>query len=153
MFKKPTKKQFIIRRVILSIIATLSVIIIATAAVLFMLGYRLDSGNGRLEQGALLQLDSKPNGADIYVDGRAIGSRTAAKHTVVAGVHTVKMTKNGYQDWSRTLDLAAGTLTWLDYSRLVPKERPVETVTTYQTLTSMKLSPEIGRASCRERVF
>lgn len=151
MFKKPTKKQFIIRRIILSTIATFSVIIIATAAILFMLGYRLDSGNGRLEQGALLQLDSAPNGADVYIDGYSIGSRTAAKHTVVAGIHTVKMTKAGYQDWSRTLDLAAGTLTWLDYTRFVPSERPVDTVATYQTLTSVKLSPDNKWALMQER--
>ncbi len=142
MFKKPTKKQRIIRRIILSTIATLSVIIIATVAILFMLGYRLDSGNGRLEQGALLQFDSRPNGADVYIDGSNIGSRTASKQTVVAGTHTVKMTKAGYQDWQRTLDLTAGTLTWLDYTILVPTNRPVETVSTYQSLTSLKFSPD-----------
>ncbi len=142
MFKKPTKRQFIIRRIILSTVATFSVIIIATVAILFMLGYRLDSGNGRLEQGALLQFDSSPNGADVYVDGYSIGSRTATKHTVVAGTHTVKMTRSGYQDWTRTLNLDAGTLTWLDYTRFVPQERPVQTVATYQSLASMKMSPD-----------
>jgi len=142
MFKKPTKRQFIIRRVILSTIATFSVIIIAAAAILFMLGYRLDSGNGRLEQGALLQFDSTPNNADVYVDGYTIGSRTATKHTVVAGTHSVKMSRDGYQDWSRTVTLAAGTLTWLDYARFVPKERPVEAVASYETLSSMRLSPD-----------
>ncbi len=142
MFKKPTKKQFIIRRVALSTIATFSVITIATVSILFMLGYRLDSGNGRLEQGALLQFDSKPNNADIYVDGYHIGSRTAAKHTVIAGPHTIKITKQGYQDWSRSLDLAAGTLTWLDYIRLVPNDLPVQTVATYTTLASAKASPD-----------
>ncbi len=142
MFKKPTKKQFLIRRIILSSIATLSVIIIATAAILFMLGFRLDSDNGRLEQGALLQFDSAPNSADVYIDGRNIGSRTATKQTVVAGTHTVKMTKSGYQDWTRTLTINAGTLTWLDYTRLVPTERPVQTVTTYEALAGTKISPD-----------
>ncbi|MGV9001980.1 MAG: PEGA domain-containing protein [Candidatus Saccharimonadaceae bacterium] len=142
MFKKPTKKQFIIRRILLSSVATLSVVIIATVTILFMLGFRLDSDNGRLEQGALLQFDSAPNGADVYVDGSAIGTRTATKQTVIAGTHTIKMTKSGYQDWNRTVDLAAGTLTWLDYSLLVPKERPVQTVTTYQTLVGLTVSPD-----------
>lgn len=142
MFKKPTKKQFIIRRVILSSVATLSVIILATSAILFMLGFRLDSDNGRLEQGALLQFDSTPGGADVSVDGRNIGSRTATKQTVVAGTHTVTMSRAGYQDWTRTLTIDAGTLTWLDYTRLVPNERPVETVTTHQAVAGMKLSPD-----------
>jgi len=142
MFKKPTKKQFIIRRIILSSVATLAVIIIATASILFMLGYRLDGGNGRIEQGSLLQFDSTPNGANVFVDGRNIGSQTATKQTVLAGTHTVKMTKTGYQDWNRTLTLDAGTLTWLDYTRFVPKDRPVESVTTYEALAGVRFSPD-----------
>lgn len=141
MFKKPSKKQFIIRRILLSSIATLSVIIIATSAILFMLGYRLDGGHG-LEQGALMQFDSKPNGADVYVDNELIGGRTATKKTVVAGTHSVRIAREGYQDWNRTLSLEAGTLTWLDYILLVPNERPVETVTTYKNLAGLTISPD-----------
>ena len=152
MFKKPSKKQFIIRRVILSSIATLAVIILAAVTILFMLGYRLDSGNGRLEQGALLQFDSMPNGADVTVDDRYIGSRTPNKQTVIAGTHTVKMSKNGYEDWFRTLDLTAGTLTWLDYTRLVPKELPVTTVTDYETLSGLVISEDRKWALAQEKV-
>jgi PEGA domain. len=151
MFKKPTKKQFLIRRIILSSIATLAVIIIATVAILFMLGYRLDSNNGRLEQGALLQFDSAPSGADVYVDGHSIGTRTATKQTVIAGTHSIKMTKSGYQDWNRTLNLAAGTLTWLDYSLLVPKDRPVQTVTNYKTLVGLSISSDGKWALAQEK--
>jgi hypothetical protein len=149
MFKKPTKKQFIIRRILLSSIATLAVIIIATSAILFMLGYRLDGGKG-LEQGALLQFDSQPSGADVYVDGLNINSRTASKKTVVAGTHSVRMTKAGYQDWNRTLDLDAGTLTWLDYILLVPKELPVQTVTYYEKLVGLTISPDSKWALAQE---
>lgn len=151
MFKKPTKRQFIIRRIILSSIATLAVIIIATAAILFMLGYRLDSNNGRLEQGALLQFDSAPNSADVSIDDVVIGSKTATKQTVVAGTHSIKISKAGYQDWNRTLDLAAGTLTWLDYARLVPNERPVQKVAKYKTLVGMNISPDSKWALVQEK--
>lgn len=143
MFKKPTKKQFLIRRIILSIVATISVIIIVTVSILFMLGYRLDSGNGRLEQGALLQFDSTPGAAQVWIDGRNIGSQTATKQTVVAGEHTVLMSKNGYEDWTRTLRLDAGTLTWLDYTRLVPTSRPVQAVGYYDALASMRFSSDL----------
>lgn len=142
MFKRPTKKQLLLRRIILSVVATLAVIIIVATTILFMLGYRLDSGNGRLEQGALLQFDSTPNGADVFVDGTSTGSRTASKQTVIAGTHTIKMSKSGYQDWSRTLTLSAGTLTWLDYARLVPQNRPVQGVASYESLSGAKFSPD-----------
>lgn len=143
MFKKPNKKFFVIRRVVVSIVATVAVLIIVTASILFMLGYRLDGGNGRLEQGALLQFDSTPNNANVYVDGALLGSQTATKQTVIAGEHSVKLTKTGYEDWNRTLMLDAGTLTWLDYVRLVPKERTPEAVAQYKTLAAMSFSPDL----------
>lgn len=151
MLKKPTKKQLLVRRIVFSSIATLSVLIIATFAILFMLGYRLDSGNGRIEQGALMQFDSTPNGADVYIDGRSIGSRTSTKQTVVAGTHSIRMARQGYQDWNRTLSLTAGTLTWLDYIRLVPNDRPVKTVTTYESLVNLTISPDNKWALAQEK--
>ncbi len=150
MFKKPNKQFFVLRRVLLSVVATISVLIIVTASILFMLGYRLDSGNGRLEQGALLQFDSAPNGADVWIDSKALGSQTATKQTVLAGVHSVKITKNDYEDWNRTLSLEAGTLTWLDYIRMVPKVRNTETVAKYQKLSALKFSPDLKWALAHE---
>lgn len=150
MFKKPTKKQLLLRRIAISAVATIAVIIIATITILLMLGYRLDSDNGRLEQGALLQFDSSPNGADVAVDGKTVSGRTATKQTVIAGTHTIKMSKSGYQDWNRTLDIAAGTLTWLDYTRLVPNERPVEKVANYATLVGLSVSPDSKWALAQE---
>ncbi|MES2631000.1 MAG: PEGA domain-containing protein [Patescibacteria group bacterium] len=143
MFKRPTKKQQLIQRIAFSAIATLSVLIILTVTIFFMLGYRLDSGNGRLEQGALLQFDSTPNNANVWIDGKNSGVRTAGKQTVVAGVHTILYSKDKYEDWSRSLDFAAGTLTWLDYARMVPKERTPEAVARYQTVVGAKASPDM----------
>jgi hypothetical protein len=140
MFKRPTKKQLLIRRIFFSVIATLSVLIILTASILFMLGFRLDNGNGRLEQGALLQFDSTPNNANVWIDGKGTGVTTAGKQTVPAGVHTVLFSKDKYEDWSRRINFAAGTLTWLDYARLVPKERAPEAVAHFQTVVAAKAS-------------
>lgn len=142
MFKKPQKRAFLIRRILLSVLATVSVLIIVTASILFMLGYRLDSGNGRLEQGALMQFDSQPGGANVWIDGGMLGGQTATKQTVVAGVHSVKMTKTGYEDWNRTLSIEAGTLTWLDYARLVPTNRSVQPVQSYTSLAALTYSPD-----------
>ena len=143
MFKRPTKKQLLIRRIFFSVIATLSVLIILTASILFMLGFRLDNGNGRLEQGALLQFDSTPNNASVWIDGKSTGVNTAGKQTVPAGIHTVLFAKDKYEDWSRTVNFAAGTLTWLDYARLVPKERSPEAVAHLQTAIAAKASPDM----------
>lgn len=142
MFKKPNKKQLLLRRIIFSVIATIAVLIIVTVSILFMLGFRLDSGNGRLEQGALVQFDSAPTGADVWIDDQLSSSRTASKTTVLAGVHSFKMSRDLYEDWTRTLDLKAGTLTWLDYIRLVPVDRKPGEVLAFSEATAMTASPD-----------
>lgn len=141
MFKRPTKKQLLVRRLFFSTIATFSVLVILVVTILFLQGYRLDSGN-HLAQGALLQFDSTPNNAEISIDGKNTNVRTAGKQTVVAGVHTILLSKERYEDWTRTIDFAAGTLTWLDYARMVPKERTPETVATFKTVIATKASPD-----------
>ena len=151
MFKKPTKKQSLIRRIIFSTVATIAVLIIVTVSILFMLGYRLDSDSRRLEQGALLQLNSTPEGAQIWIDDKYIGSQTSAKQTVLAGVHKVTLKRDKYEDWNRTLQLDAGTLTWLSYPRLVPIDRPVQSVATYETLSAMRFSPDLKWALGHEK--
>jgi hypothetical protein len=152
MFKRPTKKQMLIRRIVFSVIATIAVLVILTVTIFFLLGYRLDSGNGKLEQGALLQFDSTPNAASVYIDGKSTGVRTAGKQTVVAGVHTVLFSKDKYEDWSRRIDFAAGTLTWLDYARMVPKERSAETVARFKTIVGAKASPDMKFMVLQEAV-
>lgn len=152
MFKKPSKKQLLIRRIVFSIIATFAVIAIVTITVLTMLGFRLDSHNGRLEQGALLQLDSTPGGATVWVDGTSTGSRTATKRTLIAGTHTIKMTKDKYEDWNRTLTIQPGTLTWLNYVRLVPKDRTAQSVAQYKELSQLEFSADKKWALAHEQV-
>ncbi len=149
MFKKPTRTQFIIRRIALSIVASVSVAIIVTVAILFMLGYRLNT-TGTLQQGALLQFDSQPNNAEVYVDGRLLGGRTATKQTVVAGVHAIEMRKAGYENWSRQVTINPGTLTWLNYTRFVPTERKAASVAQYSVLHQMEFSPDLKWALAHE---
>jgi hypothetical protein len=142
MFRRPSKKQLLIRRVIVSVIMTLAVLVIVTGTVLFVLGYRLDSDRGRLEQNALVQFDSTPSGAYVSIDAKVIGSRTATKQSVIAGLHSFIVTRDGYEPWAKSLDVKAGTLTWLDYIRLVPKKLTPERVASYTSVVGAKASPD-----------
>lgn len=142
MFRRPSKKQLLIRRVIVSVVMTLAVLVIVTGTVLFILGYRLDSDKGRLEQNALLQFDSVPSGAYVSIDGKIAGSRTATKQSVIAGSHSFIVTRDGYEPWAKSLDVKAGTLTWLDYIRLVPKTLTTEKIASYSSVVGEKASPD-----------
>lgn len=151
MFRRPSKKLLRIRRVIVSIVMILAVLVIVTGTILFILGYRLDGDRGRLEQGALLQFDSTPSGAFISIDGKVTGARTASKQSVLAGSHTFIVTRDGYNPWAKSLNLKAGTLTWLDYIRLVPTELKPQTVASYANVYGEKASPDLRTLIIQEK--
>ncbi len=54
-----------------------------------------------------LTITSQPDGAEIEINGEFIGN-TPTTITTVDGKVTIKVTKNGYQPWERTLTLAGG---------------------------------------------
>jgi len=142
MFKRPTKKQLLFRRIVVLTIMALAVVVIVSGTILFILGYRLDGDKGRLEQGALVQFDSRPNGADVLIDGKSIRANTPSKQSIVAGTHSFMVRKDKYETWTKNLSVKAGTLTWLDYIRLVPKELKTESVANYETIYGEKASPD-----------
>jgi len=134
MYRRPSKKKELIKRIAVYTAMTFSVLVIVTGLVFVTLGYRFDTDNGRVEQGALLQFETIPSGATIEIDGTAISARTPAKSSVMAGTHKFVMWRDGYETWQKTLDIKAGTLTWLNYTRLVPKNRPVASVAQYTSI-------------------
>ena len=143
MYRKPSKKQLLIQRIVVSVVSVFAVLVIVTGTILFILGFRLDSEKGRLEQGALLQFDSVPSGADITVDSKPTGVRTSGKQSLIAGPHSFIVSKNGYDSWAKSLTVKAGTLTWLDYIRLVPKNLKTENVASYKQVVAEKASPDL----------
>jgi len=112
----------------------LSVLVIVSVLVLLILGYRIDTNNGRIEQGALLQFDSSPSGANVTIDGQTLGSTTSTKSTVLAGSHNLVIKKSGYQPWQKTVYVKPGTLTWLNYVILIPINHTAQSVASYQSL-------------------
>jgi hypothetical protein len=142
MYRRPSKKTETIRRLFLYFGMTILVLTGVTTIILIILGYQFDGQNGRVEQGALLQYETQPSGATVTVDGRTLTGKTPTKGSVLAGTHTIAMTKDGYETWTKTVDIKAGTLTWLDYARLVPVKRPIEAVETYAKLSGSLASPD-----------
>ena len=50
---------------------------------------------------------SEPDGADIAVDGKYVGS-TPSTVTLAPGDHTLKIEKSGFKTWERTIGVSAG---------------------------------------------
>lgn len=60
-------------------------------------------------QMASLVVDSNVPGADIEIDGSFVGS-TPSTLSVTPGQHTVSVKKNGYEGWSRSMNIAGNSV-------------------------------------------
>ena len=56
-----------------------------------------------------ISVASNPAGADIEVDGGFVGN-TPSTIEVASGQHTVRVSKNGFQDWQRKLTASGGNV-------------------------------------------
>lgn len=131
MYRQSSRRKEILKRTLVYGVMCLSVAALVVVLLLIVLGYRLNRTDGRIEQGGLLQFDTRPGGADVTIDGTLLGSRTATKATVSSGQHAVTMTRSGYLPWQKTVHVAPGSIVWLDYARLVPAELKTESVANF----------------------
>jgi hypothetical protein len=58
---------------------------------------------------ATAEISSDPLGADIEIDGNFVGS-TPSSVGIVAGEHTLRVSKSGYKKWERTLKSSTGKI-------------------------------------------
>jgi PEGA domain-containing protein/protein kinase-like protein len=54
-----------------------------------------------------LVVDSRPSGAQVYVDGRLVGNTPIALSEVRAGEHAVRIERDGYRRWSSSVRVVA----------------------------------------------
>ena len=142
MYIKPSKRKELIKHTVVYILMAAAVFVIVSLITLFMLGFRFDLDKGNLEQYAFLQFSSSPSGATVTIDGGVVGSKTPSKSSVPAGKHEVVMWRDGYETWNKSVDVKAGTLTWLNYTLLVPKKLAVEPVANYDSLYMTLATPK-----------
>lgn len=104
--------------------------------ILVVMGYRFNSFVGKVQQGGLVQFDSRPNGANIVVDDIQLSRKTASSITLSSGAHEVKMYREGFNEWQKKVSVKPGAVLWLNYARLLPiKPNPSE-VQQYPALSS-----------------
>ena len=141
MYKQPPKKKIVRRLIVIYGVMIALIASLVTLLVFFMLGYRFDGQEQRFEQTGLVQFDSEPRGAIVEVNKKRLSGKTATKTVVSQGTHEFAMWREGYETWWKQLAIQAGTVTWLDYARLIPKERPVESIHTFEQLEDVSFAP------------
>ena len=138
------------RRQSLKIIASETIMVISVIFMVVVLaflvsGYWINS-DFKLERHGLLQVSSTPTGADVDIDGDSPWlQRTNTSKVLSAGEHTVTLTKDGYDSWSRTVNISEGLLYRLHYPRLFLQNSTPEEILDTSNYTFRSFSPDGGR--------
>lgn len=142
MYHRPSKRKILIQRIAVYSLMTLSIVGLVTVLVFVILGYQFNGNDGKIEQGGLVQFDSRPTGADVTIDGANFGTRTTSKTTMTAGQHFITMSRSGYGTWQKSVDVVAGSVLWLNYARLIPNNLPPTNVTNFTSVEGAIASPD-----------
>jgi hypothetical protein len=57
-----------------------------------------------------LRITTEPEGAKVYVDGIERGQTPLVLEDIIAGTHTIRLTRDYYEDWERSVSFSAGAL-------------------------------------------
>lgn len=142
MYRQPSKRRLLLQRIAVYGLMTISTVGLVTVLIFIMLGYQFNRNDGKIEQGGLVQFETRPSGADVTIDGVNFGSQTSTKSTLTAGSHAIKMTRSGYADWQKTVSVVPGSVLWLNYARLIPSDLKVANVADFATVSSTAASED-----------
>ncbi len=120
----------------------LAVVITVIILAFIVSGYWLNSDFEVKRQG-LLQVSSVPTGADIDIDGdSSLLQKTNTSKVLASGEHTVTLSKEGYDSWTKTVNIKEGLLYRIHYPRLFLKDRTSEKVLPTTETTYASVSPD-----------
>lgn len=124
-FEKSQRRQNL--KVIISEAFMVFAVILTVIILAFIVsGYWVNSDFEVKRQG-LLQISSIPTGADVDIDGSSSWlQRTNTSKVLTSGEHTVTLSKEGYDTWTKTVDIKEGLLYRVHYPRLFLKNRTSE---------------------------
>jgi hypothetical protein len=138
------KKQLQHRIILLVGYVLLAIAITIAAIVLLYQAYGFGIGkNGTVIQNGLTFFSSQPNPANIYANNQLESVTTNTRLVLLAGIYHIKLTRNGYHDWQRTIELDGGSVEHFDYPFLFPTTLTTKKIQTYNTAPSlMTQSPD-----------
>jgi hypothetical protein len=99
--------------------------ITAPLVVLYTAGYRWNEKKVRLEKVGIIFLRSRPSGAEIYLNGTLRSEHAPARlRNLLPSTYDIKVAKNGYGSWEKTLPVSSGLTTFAEGIVLWKKAAP-----------------------------
>jgi hypothetical protein len=106
-------------------------IVIATLILLYQAyGFGLGK-NGTVIQNGLTFFSSQPHPANIYLNGTLGKSQTNSRVVLPAGIYHIRLARDGYREWQRTIEVEGGDVQHFDYPFLIPKQLTTKKTTSY----------------------
>lgn len=133
MDRAKAKKIRNIRVIATNIFMSISVVAIVFVLMLIAMGFTFNESGG-LEQAGLAQIVSHPSGANVEIDGSNQMSRTEFSKMLSSGTHSIRISKSGYDTWTKELKIDAGLLTRVEWVRLFPKKFESEDTLSFNNL-------------------
>ena len=145
MDRDKLKRRQSLKVIISEAIMVLAVIITVIILAFIVSGYWLNS-DFQVERQGLVQIYSVPTGADVNIDGEPSSwlQRTNTSKTLTSGEHTITLSKEGYDSWTKTINLKEGLLYRLHYPRLFLIDRLSTKVLDANTTTLATISPDFS---------
>lgn len=117
------------KQIIISVLILLFLLTATTLVVFYGRGYRFNFGKGapNLSGTGLLVATSSPDGAQVFVNGH-LTTATANTINLAPGTYNVKIVKEGYLPWEKTLVIKNEVVTKAD-ALLFPTAPKLESIT------------------------
>ena len=138
-----TKRRQSVKVIISEIIMVVTVILTVTILALLVSGYWLNA-DFTVERQGLLQISSIPDGATVSIDGIESSwlQRTNTSKILSSGEHTITLTKEDYDSWSKTINISEGLVYRIHYPRLFLNDRIPEDMLDTSGTTLASVSPD-----------
>lgn len=143
-FEKERRHQKI-RLIVTEIIMVLAVVAVVAILVLVVSGYWINE-NFEVSRSGMLQITSVPKGATVAIDENVLSQHTDLSRVVPTGEHTITLSKEGYDNWTKTVDIKEGLLYRLQYPILFPEERKIEKTELDSKVSRISFSPKHDQA-------
>jgi hypothetical protein len=106
------------RRIIYSIFIV-AFLVILPLIILHSTGYRFNSKKSILQKTGIIFLESKPKDVDIFINGKIVENRSPVRiKNLLPNKYDIRISKEGYMDWQKRVDVYDGQTTFLQYVRL-----------------------------------
>ena len=139
--EKRAKRQSI-KVIVSEAIMVIAIIGMVSVLALVVSGYWLNS-DLTIERQGMLQIFATPASVDVEIDGETPWlQRGNTSRILSSGEHEINLSKEGYDTWSKTVEISEGLLYKLSYPKLFLQNRTIEKVYDASTATYATVSPD-----------